>query len=180
MTSRWRFTFHPEWDPAKDAANLRKHGVRSKDATTVLYDALAISRPDYEHDGAEERWPTLGAAADGALLMLVHTYRELADGEVSVRIISARRPTKDELFQYQSGNYRIQDTHMRDEYDFSGAVRGKFYRKDAVIMAPFRLEVRVLIRLTALAEKRGTSPSELVSEMLDREAAAATRAAEGK
>lgn len=78
---------------------------------------------------------------------MVHTFQELSVVDVRVRIISARRPTKDDRFQYQSGNYRIQDTSMRDQYDFSDAVRGKFYRKNAVITVPIRLDTRVLTRL---------------------------------
>jgi len=46
------------------------------------------------------------------------------------QILSEWDPAK--RFQYQSGNYRIQDTHVRDQCDFSDAVRGKFYRKDAI------------------------------------------------
>src|SRR5262245_3755808 len=108
MTSRWLIRFATQWDPAKEAANFRKHGVRFKAAISVLHDPLALSRPDYEHHGAEERWFTLGATANGDLVVVVHTYEELSEHEVIARIISARRPTKDERFQYQSGNYRIQ------------------------------------------------------------------------
>ncbi len=139
---------------------------------TVLHDPLALSRQDYDHD-AEERWITLGMISDETLVVVVHTYEELSDREVIVRIISARRPTKDERFQYQSGNYRIQDAPpMREQYNFSGAVRGKFYRKDAVIGATIELEASVLDRLSALAEGTGKSPSQLIGEMLDRESAA--------
>jgi hypothetical protein len=61
---------------------------------------------------------------------------------------------------------------MRDEYDFSNAVRGKFYRENAVILGPLHLEARVLAKLCALADTLGKSPDELVGEMVDREAAA--------
>src|SRR5438045_2540257 len=102
MSSRSRIQFHIEWDPDKELANFRKHGVRFRSAMTVLHDPLALSREDYDHD-AEERWITLGAMSDETLVVVVHTYKELSDREVIVRIISARRPTKDERFQYQSG-----------------------------------------------------------------------------
>jgi hypothetical protein len=69
---------------------------------------------------------------------------------------------------------------MRDEYDFSNAVRGKFYRKDAVILGPLHLEARVLAKLCALAESRGKSPADLVVEMLDRETSEAAGVAKSK
>lgn len=38
-----------EWDPAKAAANQRKHGVRFGQATTVFLDPRALSLFDDEH-----------------------------------------------------------------------------------------------------------------------------------
>ena len=35
-----------EWDPRKDAANQRKHGVGFREATTVFGDPLAMTFPD--------------------------------------------------------------------------------------------------------------------------------------
>jgi predicted HicB family RNase H-like nuclease len=58
---------------------------------------------------------------------------------------------------------------MKDEYDFSGAVRGKFYRKDAEIIPPVHLEPEVLNYLRARAEARGTSLNELVNELLKKD-----------
>jgi len=39
-----RFKF--DWDPAKAASNLTKHGVSFEDAMTIFLDPLALSRPD--------------------------------------------------------------------------------------------------------------------------------------
>jgi hypothetical protein len=38
---------------------------------------------------------------------------------------------------------------MKDQYDFSKAERGRFYRKDAVLVAPVHLDPEVLTFLTA-------------------------------
>jgi uncharacterized DUF497 family protein len=35
-----------EWDPAKGAANLQKHGVAFEEASTVLLDPLALAQED--------------------------------------------------------------------------------------------------------------------------------------
>ncbi len=55
---------------------------------------------------------------------------------------------------------------MKDEYDFSKAKRGRFYRADAVLIPPVHLDLEVLAFLAARAEARGISLSELVNTLL--------------
>jgi hypothetical protein len=55
---------------------------------------------------------------------------------------------------------------MRDEYDFAEAARGKFRRPDAILTPPVRLDPAVLAFLTARAEARGITLSELVNALL--------------
>ena len=83
-----------EWDTAKAAANLLKHGVAFEDAVTVFRDPLHRSRQDRYEDG-QERWQTFGFALDLVLIMVAHTFRD-TDGEEVIRIISARRATRQE------------------------------------------------------------------------------------
>jgi hypothetical protein len=58
---------------------------------------------------------------------------------------------------------------MKDEYDFSGAVRGKFYRESAELIPPVHLDPEVLNYLRARAEARGTSLNKLVNELLKKD-----------
>ena len=58
---------------------------------------------------------------------------------------------------------------MKKEYDFSGAVRGKFYRADAQLAAPVHLEPEVLDYLSGRAKARGTSLNSLVNELLKKD-----------
>jgi hypothetical protein len=58
---------------------------------------------------------------------------------------------------------------MKDEYDFSGAARGRFHRPDAALVPPVHLEPDVLAFLTARAEARGVSLSELVNTLLKKD-----------
>jgi uncharacterized protein len=60
---------------------------------TVFRDPLALSLYDDEHSEAEERWLTLGLDENGTLLVVSHTFEELADEEALVRVISAREAT---------------------------------------------------------------------------------------
>ena len=55
---------------------------------------------------------------------------------------------------------------MKDEYDFTGAVRGKFHVKGAALVPPVHLEAEVAAYLSARAEARGASLSELVNDLL--------------
>lgn len=60
---------------------------------------------------------------------------------------------------------------MKDEYDFSKGVRGKFYRKDAVIDLPVYLDPEVRGYLTERAKAKGVEINRLVNELLKRDIA---------
>jgi len=58
---------------------------------------------------------------------------------------------------------------MKDEYDFSKADRGRFYRKDAALVPPVHLDPKVLAFLAARAQARGISVGDLVNELLKKD-----------
>lgn len=88
-----------EWDPEKARANLRKHGVDFEAAQYVWDDPLHVILPDRIIDG-EERWHALGMVGAIAVLVVVHSYPR-TDDEAVVRIISARRATRQERMRYE-------------------------------------------------------------------------------
>ena len=51
--------------------------------------------------GGEERWVTVGRAVTAAFLLVVHTHVDLSADRVLIRIISARRPSRNEIRQYE-------------------------------------------------------------------------------
>ena len=55
---------------------------------------------------------------------------------------------------------------MKDEYDFTGAERGRFYRKGAELVPPLHLDSDVLQYLSARAQARGATLSDLVNQLL--------------
>ena len=87
-----------EWDAAKAAASLLKHGVGFDEATTVFGDARSVSGRDLEHSAGEARFVTLGLSSHGRVLVVCHTDR----GSV-VRIITARTATRKEKRVYEEG-----------------------------------------------------------------------------
>lgn len=58
---------------------------------------------------------------------------------------------------------------MKDEYDFSDAQRGKFYKPNLRLTPPVRLEPAVLEFLATHAEARGTTVNELVNQLLKKD-----------
>ncbi|MGD1038846.1 MAG: BrnT family toxin [Roseiarcus sp.] len=97
------FRIEFDWDPSKVASNRTKHGVGFELAMTVFRDAFAATILDSEHGADEERWITLGESANGALVLVVHTWVRTSDETARVRITSARRPIKREARQCREG-----------------------------------------------------------------------------
>ena len=58
---------------------------------------------------------------------------------------------------------------MKDEYDFSNAERGRFFRPDAVLGPPVHLDPDVLAFLSARAQARGMPLDELVNALLKKD-----------
>ena len=76
-------------------------GVDFEQAATVFLDPLAVTIPDDEHSETEVRWITLGKDAGGQYTRAVHTFEGLADEWGRIRLISARRPTRAEIRDYE-------------------------------------------------------------------------------
>jgi len=86
------------WDPDKAAANFDKHGVGFQDSATILTDPLSMTFPSEDHSESEARFLTIGESAKGQLLVVAHTE----EGDI-IRIISARRATRQERRFYEKG-----------------------------------------------------------------------------
>ena len=91
--------FQFEWDDAKAAENVRKHGLSFEIASTVFYDPAILSVPDLAH-GDEERWFSVGFAANGTMVSIVYLWAEVDSMLTKVRVISARRSTRAEVREY--------------------------------------------------------------------------------
>lgn len=84
------------WDPKKARRNLAKHGVSFGEAEAVLHDPLAIVEPDVSHSQHELRFRITGADRRGRIVVAVFAVDESA----TIRILSARRPTRRERHAY--------------------------------------------------------------------------------
>lgn len=89
-----------EWDPKKAQYNRDKHDVAFDEAATVFRDAKALSVFDPDHSETEDRWVTMGISEKGKLLIVIHTFREESENDITIRIISSRKATKQETKVY--------------------------------------------------------------------------------
>ena len=89
-----------EWDSKKNRINRAKHnGLDFETAARVFDDPNVVLTDDRTIEG-EHRWHAIGAVA-GALLLVVHVYREDdIYGEEIIRIISAREANQRERRVY--------------------------------------------------------------------------------
>ena len=86
-----------DFDPKKDAANIKKHGVSLSEGNGVLSDPLALTIEDGSAEG-EQRFVTIAMNVFGTLMIVVHTPRR--EGP---RIISVRKPDPKERRNYEKG-----------------------------------------------------------------------------
>lgn len=91
-----------EWDDDKAEKNLEKHGVSFEEASTVFYDPYALVVNDDAHSYEEERFVIVGVSAAARTLTVCHCYRETIE---LIRIISARKATKNEEAEYWRRHY---------------------------------------------------------------------------
>ncbi len=88
-----------EWNEAKNRSNQAKHGLSFETAALVFDDPHQLSVQD-RHEGSEQRWQTLGLVGGVVVILVAHTWREQDDDEV-IRIISARKATRQERVRYE-------------------------------------------------------------------------------
>jgi len=171
------------WDEDKALVNERKHGIAFKSAASVFKDPLRETFYDREHADSEERWVVVGMMKSGLLAVVICVFEDLEEGEY-LRIISARRATSHERRDYESGDYCIRepemtneynikpvvypsadddyDDGMKDEYDFSNAVRGAFKHW----RLPIYIDNEVLGYFHTREAKLGIDSTEAINEIL--------------
>lgn len=82
-----------EWDEDKRLANIKKHGIDFVDVP-AMFDGVAVTIEDDRFAYAEDRYITLGLLKS-RVIVVAHT-----DNDEVIRIISARKATKNEEKRY--------------------------------------------------------------------------------
>ncbi len=86
-----------DWDSIKNATNISKHGIDFRAAARIFDDPNFIVNEDNRHDYGEVRYKIIGSVDPHGVLLVVYTERH----ENTIRIISARKATKNERHLYQ-------------------------------------------------------------------------------
>ena len=87
-----------EWNKSKAKDNFERHGVTFEMAKEVFKDPFAVEFLDDRQDYGEERFVIFGMV-DGEVLYVAYIERD-----ETIRMISARRATKDEEENYFKQN----------------------------------------------------------------------------
>ena len=85
------------FDPKKNAINLRKHGVSLAEGDGVLNDPLALTIEDDSARG-EQRFVSIGMNTFGRVMVVVYMY----EGE-DIRLILVRHAEPKERRSYEKG-----------------------------------------------------------------------------
>ena len=80
---------------SKNRLNIRKHGIDFSDVEEMFSHPL-LTRQDDRYDYGEPRWVSIGRLR-ALVAVVVYTER---DGDV-VRVISARKATRYEVYHYE-------------------------------------------------------------------------------
>lgn len=86
---------HFEWEDAKNATNLSKHGIRFEEAATI-WDGPVVTGQDETHH-SEVREISFGLIGGTTVVCVIHTQR---NGKT--RIISARKATRSERREFDA------------------------------------------------------------------------------
>lgn len=84
-----------EWDEAKSAANIAKHGISFQTASRI-FEGPIVTQTDDRHEYGEVREYSLGQIEGILIVAVIHT-----DRNGKCRIVSARRANRSERAQYE-------------------------------------------------------------------------------
>src|SRR4051794_29397088 len=83
-----------EWDPTKNALNVRKHRLSFADAVRI-FDGPLVTFPDEREDYGEDRWIPMGLLPPEVVFILY-----VDPGENTIRVISPKKANRHEQQLY--------------------------------------------------------------------------------
>ena len=89
-----------EWDVEKNLSNIKKHGISFEEARTAFEDPNILYKTDPDHSEQEDRFIIFGFSEEARVLAVCHCYIQ---SDTVIRIISARKATKNENISYWRG-----------------------------------------------------------------------------
>lgn len=87
-------------DIEKEKINIAKHKLNFIDACHAFSDPFQLNLYDTDHSDNEDRWVIIGEVPVMKIVVVVHTIKVQSDEDGCIRIISARKATKNERESY--------------------------------------------------------------------------------
>ena len=92
-----------EWDENKNRSNQLKHGLSFETAVEVFSDWQQLEEAALTI-GGEDRRKTIGRIGQHIVVIVVHVLRRRADNHMVIRVISARKASREERLRYDRAN----------------------------------------------------------------------------
>jgi uncharacterized DUF497 family protein len=93
-----RYNEEFEWSEQKNIINQEKHSVCFEEAFTIWYSLYALDFYDEAHSELEDRYIKIGISQEARLLVVIYCVTPDSN---KTRIISARKATKKETYEYE-------------------------------------------------------------------------------
>jgi len=105
-----------EWDEAKNAANIAKHGV-SFTLACRIFDGQVWTLHDTRHDYGKIREISIGQVEAVAIITVLHTTRQGRRRLISARPASERPPPPRERKRYAQALHQANDPDRNRSHD---------------------------------------------------------------
>ena len=150
-----------DWDPKKDQANQRKHGVPFAKAQFAFADPSRVIAEDLSHSSGEKRYLSFGVVEGGALTVRF-TYRATLSG-------SLEPATGEEGRESMSGRIRYTDEplgKLKIVPDFLPRPENLVFRQEGVKVT-IALSKRSVEFFKGEARKHNTQYQRMIRRLLD-------------
>ena len=163
--------FQFEWDEAKAAANLRKHGVSFELASSIFGDPRILTLADTTHREYEERWFSIGVANNGTPMSVAYLDgRGIGPHQDQTHNRSQSDGDGDSALHGEPMTNHPFDEEMPMEIDFGKATRGHHHiPAEATVFLPALIERSVWEYFSDKAERKGVDLSQLLTDVLKRD-----------
>ena len=114
-----------EWNLRKARTNLGKHGIGFEEAATIFGDRSSLTIPDPEHSAVEQHYITMARLTVNCSLSFTPSAAIISGSSVHDVPIGVSAD-----FMRKAAKTNARES-MRNDYDFSHGVRGKYARRYA-------------------------------------------------
>lgn len=144
-----------EWDADKAISNLKKHQVSFEEAQSVFQDPNALLIADPDHSIEEDRFILLGISKETKILVVCHCIVAM------MKLYGLFQQEK----QQSPNQNNMKGVYMRDEYDFSNAIKNPYVAKNKQQIT-IRLDQQIIDYFKNMSEETGMPYQNIINYYL--------------